>query len=128
MATSTSELKSRLRNFLTDPRANEEFRPWFASLLIGPNAPDVEALVHAIHLAFSDAAEGMYSPDELRAQLADLAKEEKAVNRMIVIQSSVLLPTVNHLLVAEKTAFPASPVSSGTSRGGVFSSAQPLPA
>lgn len=79
MATST-ELKSRLRTFLTDPRANEDFRPWFASLLAdvqNENSVEVESLVHSIHQAFSDAAEGAYTPEQLKEHLAELAKPEK---------------------------------------------------
>ncbi|HMG87946.1 MAG TPA: hypothetical protein VK574_19600 [Terracidiphilus sp.] len=81
MATSTNEqLKTRLHNFLADPRADKEFRPWFASLLIGPNSPEVDALVHAIHDAFSEAGEGRYTPEQLRTRLDELAKETASIS------------------------------------------------
>lgn len=76
MATST-ELKSRLRKFLADPKAEDEFRYWFASLLTQNNDPDLEALAHAIDSAFSDAADGHCTPQELRTYLSDLARAEK---------------------------------------------------
>lgn len=127
---SSIELKRRLREFLADPRADKEFRPWFASLLIDKQEErdeNLETLVHAIHRAFSDAAEGLYSPQELRSLLLSLSQEPISVNQMIVIQASVLPYSVNQLVVEER-AFPASFASSGTSREGVFASARPLPA
>jgi hypothetical protein len=85
MATSI-ELRSRLRKFLADPRADKEFRRWFASLLVDAhqeNDVEVEALVHAIHVAFSDAAEGVYTPEQLRALLDDYASPEPVEARTI---------------------------------------------
>lgn len=80
MATSIDELKSRLQQFLADPRADEEFRPWFATLLADPNnenSADIERLVYTIHESFSDAAKGLYTPEQLKEYLGELAKPEK---------------------------------------------------
>jgi len=79
MATSVDDLKRRLREFLADPHAGDGFRLWFASLLADvrqENSEDVEGLVHTIHLAFSDAAEGLCTSEELRKYLADLTELE----------------------------------------------------
>ena len=122
MATS-SELKSRLRKFLADPQAETEFRTWFASLLIDihqENDAEVESLVHAIHVAFSDAAEGLYTPAELRGLLVSLSREPIAVNQMISMQASVFSQSVNRLV--EGRAFPAFPESAGTLPAVVFGS------
>jgi hypothetical protein len=77
---SSNDLRDRLQKFLADPQTNGDFRLWFASLLAdvrNENSVEVESLVHAIHLAFSDAAEGLYTPEQLREHLAELAKPEK---------------------------------------------------
>jgi hypothetical protein len=79
MATSIDDLKSRLRRFLADPRADDGFRQWFAFLLADiqqEKNEELESLVYAIHEAFSDAAEGVYSPQELKNLLADIASPE----------------------------------------------------
>ncbi|HEX4029065.1 MAG TPA: hypothetical protein VHX20_01810 [Terracidiphilus sp.] len=76
MATSIEDLRIRLRKFLDDPRSDKEFRGWFASLLIDINQENdsqVERLVRSIHLAFSDAAEGLHSAEELKALLLGFA-------------------------------------------------------
>lgn len=89
---SSNELRSRLREFLADPRTNVNFRPWFASLLAdvqNENSVEVESLVHSIHQAFSDAAEGLYTPEQLREHLGDLAKPEKSESAPTVYRVAV---------------------------------------
>jgi hypothetical protein len=123
MATST-ELKSRLQKFLADPKADNDFRYWFASLMTQQNDADLDALVHEIDSAFSDAAEGVYTPHELRAYLSSLVTEQKALNQMFV-QPSALSPSPNQWVVGE-TALQVLPAFSGTSPEGVFWSAKLL--
>ncbi len=77
MATSVSDLKTRLRAFLADPRSEEEFRVWFAHTLreaSSGNDPDLESLAHAVQKAFSDFAYGLYTPDQLMTVLSNFAK------------------------------------------------------
>jgi hypothetical protein len=77
MATSVSDLKKRLRNFLADPRSEEEFQVWFAHTLREASSgkdTDLEALAHAVQKAFSDFSYGLYTPEQLLAVLKDFAK------------------------------------------------------
>jgi hypothetical protein len=76
MATSTElELKSRLQKFLADPKADNDFRYWFASLLTQQNDIELEGLAQAIDSAFSAAAEGHCTPQQLRTYLEGLSSE-----------------------------------------------------
>lgn len=73
MSPSVSDLKNRLREFLSSPQANKEFRTWFLSQLRSvhkANDPELESLVHAVQRMLSDAAQGDCNAEELRDALA----------------------------------------------------------
>lgn len=81
MATSVNDLKDRLRKFLSGDEPDEEFRVWFALALRDAhkaNDPDFESLAHAVQGAFSDAASGLYTSDQLEQVLSSLAKHNVA--------------------------------------------------
>jgi hypothetical protein len=123
MSTSVNDLKKQLQKFLADPSADQEFRVWLAFALRNShkaNNPELEGLLHGIEQAFSEASDGHHTPEELRALLAPLAQEPIAVNQMIS-QAFVFSQSVNRP-VGETVfpAFPATPVSSGTSPAVVF--------
>jgi hypothetical protein len=78
MATSVKDLKSRLGKFLSDPRGDKDFQAWFAMLLMDVNRmndPALSDLAYAVRRAFSDAADGVYTPQELRDLLTDYADQ-----------------------------------------------------
>lgn len=71
-----TEMKQRLRDFLANPRLEEEFRVWFALSLRNVHKaddPEAEALAHAVQQVFSDAGRGLYNSDALMAALSRLA-------------------------------------------------------
>lgn len=127
MATS-KELKTRLRKFLDNPEANKDFRPWFASLLVDihqENEAELDGLVQAIHLAFADAADGLYTASELAKVLTHLAGNDGAINQMIVVQPLATLHSVNQQTGGIE--FQVGSGFSGTSPAVVFGSPQLLP-
>jgi hypothetical protein len=124
MSTSVNDLKKQLQKFLADPSADQEFRVWLAFALRDShkaNNPEFEGLLHGVEQAFSEASDGHYTPEELRALLVSFAQEPIAVNQMISTQAFVFSQSVNRP-VGETVfpAFPATPASSGTSPAVVF--------
>lgn len=78
MATSVNDLKERLREYLTDPKSEHDFRVWLAFAVRDAHKSeesDFEPFVQSVERAFSEAADGTYTPEELRSVLADLAFE-----------------------------------------------------
>ncbi|MGA8529559.1 MAG: hypothetical protein WB622_07590, partial [Acidobacteriaceae bacterium] len=70
MSTSFSDLTTRVLGFLADPKSSPDFPTWFASQLAevhNANDPELETAMHAIQRAFSEGAEGLYTPDSLAA-------------------------------------------------------------
>ena len=81
MATSVSDLKERLRNFLSGDLPEQEFRVWFALALRDASAgndPALESLAHSIQRVFVDAADGFYDPAQAKELLSYLSKQEAA--------------------------------------------------
>jgi len=85
MSTSVKELKTRLRGFLEDPSQEADFRVWFAHALRDSHKETVqyESLAHTVQRAFSDAAEGLYSPAELMEFLTDLSAEHVPASQVV---------------------------------------------
>lgn len=80
MSTSVYELKKRLRKFLSDPSAEEDFRAWFAYALRDAHKSgdaEFENLVHSVQVTFVEAAEGNLADHELRETLENIAGESK---------------------------------------------------
>jgi hypothetical protein len=78
MSTPVSDLKMRLREFLSAPQASNEFRLWFLAQLRSvhkANDSELESLVHAVQRALSDAAQGACDTEELRDVLTFLVDE-----------------------------------------------------
>jgi hypothetical protein len=112
MAIASDELRKRLRKFLADPKSDQEFSVWFAYELRDAHKaadPALESLLHAIQRAFSFAADGTYSPAELRSALSSLSRDSVAVNQLIFVHTSILPASVNQLVIEERSfPFPES--------------------
>jgi len=86
MSTSVNELKARLRSFLGDPSQEADFRVWFAGVLRNAhraNSLEFESLAHTVQRAFSDASEGLYTPDELMEFLTELSEERVPASQLV---------------------------------------------
>lgn len=82
MITSTKELKQRLANFLADPKQEQDFRVWFASVLRDAHQledPETEALAHEIMWIFYDNSRGFCTVVQLTERLTKLANTEVLV-------------------------------------------------
>lgn len=122
MSTSVNDLKKRLRKYLADPNAGQEFRVWLALALRDAHKakdPEFESVLHGIEQVFSDASDGLCSAEDMRGVLASFSQESSAVNQMLSMQSSPFSQSVNRWV--EEKLFPAS-APSGTSPGVVFGS------
>jgi len=79
MVTSVSNLKDRLRNFLSGDLPEQEFRVWFALALRDASAgndPALESLAHSIQRVFADAADGLYTANQAKEVLSYMAEQE----------------------------------------------------
>ena len=129
---SVQEVQKLVKTFARKKISAADFANRFNLLLrsaVRSSDPSVRDLAIAVHGPVSHFFHGLISEQEFRSKMkllceVEASQKQGAVNQLIV-QATSILPGVNWLAVGE-VAYQGNPAISGTSREGVFSSAEPL--